>query len=226
MGAQKYVFAILISGAFACGAYAQITKTKDGYLFRAKYTAGQTMMYDSSSSHVEKGGDAKNVMVPIMFKVIAVSNGIATAKLEFGAGRLAKSSKQVTDPGSVTVHLNDNDLTALGGSSFPRHAIPIGTTWWIDRPVSPYGIGEGIDTLYRFAGISTVDGNQVAVITYQLSGFAQGSGTMMLLTSYASIYRNETILVVSSIDKFTKLRTVMTRKPLVKVKPLPSHSTR
>jgi hypothetical protein len=43
---------------------------------------------------------------------------------------------------------------------------------------------------YRFRGMKTVEGRQMAEITYALTGNAKGSGTILILASDGSLWSN------------------------------------
>ena len=47
-----------------------------------------------------------------------------------------------------------------------------------------------LNAKYKFAGLKTVDKKSVAVITYTITGSAAGSGTVLVLTSDGTLYRN------------------------------------
>jgi len=204
---------VFAAGLLACG-NSQIVKAKDGYLFRVKYSKGQVVKFDTFNSVVSKGNPAAGmtVKVSMTLSVLSVAKGVATVRLTMGAGTLANSTKQMTAPQSVTVQLDSKDSSAVGGPKFPNHPVQVGSTWTAVRPVNMGGEVKRLDAVYKFAGIKTVNGKQLAVVTYSLTGAANGSGTMMLLSTDASLYSNETLISVPGMD-IAKLRIEMKRRP-------------
>jgi len=220
---QKPLFLLLVTAGLAAGCSAQIVKSKGGgYSFRVKYTKGQTIKFDSSISMDNKGTSKSGLVVrlPITISVLNVAKGIATVNVAMGAGTIGTSSSPVVLPQSVNIQLDDRnrsgtakDTTAVG-PAMPDHPVKIGSTWTAVRPITlPGGVLKRLDAVYTFAGPHSVNGKQVAVVNYRLSGPADGSGTMMLLASDGSLFSNETLITVPSMSAISRLHISMKRRP-------------
>lgn len=189
----------LFAALAACStAEAQVTRSGAGYLFRAKYTAGETIRLSSMNqvAGVPGVGNGMRVPVQITMAVQSVANGVATIRLTLGAVKL---NNTVANPGqSVLVRLDNRNRPQGGGGGtavstvYPVRAVKVGQTWKASAPVSG-GMGmEGtLNATYRFMGVKTVSGRGVAVMNYAVSGAASGSGTLMVLTKDGTLFSNK-----------------------------------
>jgi hypothetical protein len=206
---------VLILLLLAGSASAQITKVKGGYLMRTKYTAGHVVRYQTvtTSGNVGSSANGISVKIPLTLTVLSVVKEVAKVRMDIGAGLL--NGKAFSPAHSTTVSLDALDSTKAQGAKLPPHPIQPGATWTAMRPVQlgPGGSALELDGVYHFQGIKVVDGNEVAVIVYDMKGAANGSGTMLLLTSDGSIYSNTMQIGVRAIDPTATIKIVMTRLP-------------
>jgi len=182
----------------AASANAQVTKQGAGYLLRAKYSKGQVIRFNTSNKvrgATAQPGSAIDVTIPITMRVLDVKSGIATVQLKLGEAKLGQS---VINPGqTAVVRLNSrNEGTGTAGganvaAALPAKAVKVGQTWTATAPISTgMGPSQNMKATYKFQGLKSVGGRQVAVITYSVTGFAKGNGTMRLLTSDGTIFDN------------------------------------
>ena len=184
---NRNIYLCMLAGGLLCSSVsAQITKSKAGYLFRVKYVKGQTVRLRTTNTIDNKQSpSAKAVMtVNIDIKVLSIKNGVAVTQMTMGPSML--NGAKVMNGSSTTVALDDRNQTPNSstttnlGPPLPKKPMKIGTTW---KAVTPINVGTGIQQLegnYRFIGFKTVAGRQLAVITYELTGIANGTGVMML----------------------------------------------
>jgi len=208
---------LALAGVVGC-CPAQISPAKGGgYLFRVKYTKGQTMRFQTESTVANKGSKSSGMSfkAPMTIQVLNVVKGVATVNVTKGAGTL--NGQPFGKSESVHAQLDETDSSSINGPQVPLKPIQTGGTWKAIRAVSFGGPPQNLNAVYRFQGFKTVDGHKVAVVVYSLTGAASGAGTMLLQTNDASIYSNEILISVPSVDKFSKLRILMTRLPEQKV---------
>ncbi len=208
---------LLLAGALAASSFGQIAKKGNAYTFRVKYTPGQVIKLVSETGVENQGSSAAGAKLkaPMSLKVLNVTKGIATVVIEIGAGMQGKTP--VTSPSTLTVKLDSlnrpTDKTGIPGVSMtmPEKPIKPGAAWTSILPVNIGGMVQRMEGRYVFAGIKKVDGHDVAVVTYALSGFANGTGRLMLLATDGSMYGNETHLSLSAAGSIEKIHTVVTR---------------
>ena len=212
---SKTIVSISLITALANISFGQIVKTNKGYLFHVKYTAGQTIQFDSSNSldNKNKLAAGETVNLPVSISVLSVDKGYATTRISMGAGTIGKNPKPIMSPMSVMVQVDDhNNSKSKDGNSvvtpLPTHPVQIGATWNAVRPVKLAGTLQRLDAVYQFAGPKQINGHEVAVINFRLSGAASGSGTMMLLTKDGSLYRNETFIDIG----VERVHSILNRK--------------
>ncbi len=210
---SKLICSLLVGACLAAGSYGQISKANGGYLFRIKYFPGEVLRFETLSTVDNVGNASKGVVVkvPMMMNVRSIAKGIASVDLTMGVGKLG--SAVVSEAQTVRIQLDDKDSSKFGGVSVPLKPVKIGSTWTATRPVTLGGQMKPLEAVYRFAGLKTVNGTDVAVITYSLKGVANGSGTMMLLVKDASLYSNEMLISVPGMNNIARLKTVMRRLP-------------
>ena len=218
MKLYTYAPAVSLLIGLAASSSAQVTQVGSAYRFRANYTKGTVIKFMTVNGIENKGGSApkESVNVPLSLSVLDKKNGIAKIKLTMGA---IKVGNQVMQPeNSTTFSLDDRNQTSGSdsqsvGTKFPAKTIYVGSTW---QDVRPFNIGNttaALHSTYRFAGTKKVNGKAVAVITYQLSGFAAGTGTMMVLVKDGTLYSNETRINMEGGGERSLIRVVskMTR---------------
>ncbi len=196
MNLTKIGYAIVFGVGLASISHAQITKVGSGYKFRVNYQKGQVLRFSTVSGVDNKGNSAAGttVKVPITLVVLDKKKGNSSIKLTMGAMKVGSTVVQPEQ--STLVNLDSRNRGASDqkqniGTTLPENAIQIGTSWHDSRPFNIGGSMAVLNGVYRFQGLKNSNGNQVAVITYQLSGFAQGSGTMTLLVKDGTLYTND-----------------------------------
>ena len=95
--------------------------------------------------------------------------------------------------------------------AMPEKPIKPGAVWTAILPVNMGGMIQRLDGRYVFAGMKKVDGLDVAVVTYSLTGFASGTGRLMLLTSDGSLYGNDTHISLNAAGAIERVHTVVSR---------------
>lgn len=178
-------------------AHGQVTKTKEGFLLRAKYQKGAIHKFNMQNSvGGPKGqtGVGTKFSMPITLQVLDVAKSVATVKLTMGG---VKVGDTVIRPGqSATVKLTNRNTGADGGAQnigaqLPKGAIRVGESWAAKAPVNSE-MGRGtLDARYTFRGLKTVAGKAMALITYTLSGYASGEGKMAILVADGILYSNQ-----------------------------------
>jgi len=188
----------LFTGA-ASVSYGQVTHVGNAYKLRANYAKGSVIKFMSVNGVENKGVSSPQatVKVPVTLSILNKINGVATVKLTMGAIKLGD---QVMQPENTTTFtLDPRNQTGDGkgqsvGTKFPDKTLYIGSTWEDVRPFKIGSTTSALKAVYRFAGLKKINGVPVAVITYQLQGFAAGTGTMMVLVKDGTLYSNETRL--------------------------------
>jgi hypothetical protein len=197
---KKPVLAILAAFAVMGPVAAQITRQGDGFLFRAKWTKGQTMRYNMATSMGGAQGSKSTptaMNMPMVYRVADVKGGVATVEMTIGP----MSGMKGAEPEKVSVRIDqrgrivggDERIRQMSMSSsieFPERPIRLGHTWTTDQRVQ----GMSVRSTYRFAEMKTIGGRQVAVLTFQMSGDGQGGmkisgdGTIMLRAEDGSMH--------------------------------------
>lgn len=204
----------LIALGLVQGACGQIVPGKGGYLFRVKYKMGQVLRFETTARPANKGGGFSSLTfdAPMVLTVQSVAKGIATVQIVTGPIIVGHDKNSTIPAQTATLQLDDRDASAAGGPQVPSYPVKVGSTWEAVRPVNLPGGMTRFNAVYRFAGIKSVEGRRVAVITYYLTGAAQGSGTMLLLTSDASIYSNEQTIGIPGMAKIDRLHVLTKRR--------------
>jgi len=184
----------------AVGGHAQITKVGNKYQFRMMYTVGKTistkMAMDTSINAGGSGGSmpAMKMAMPMKVKCTGKKGDVYTLVTTSGPMTMNGKPFQGAKAETVTVKANskgeivDGSASAMNFSSMklPTNPIAVGATWkgTINMPQ-----GQGaVNANYKFNGVKTVAGKQVAVIGVTMTmngpmGKMNGSGTMNLLMS-------------------------------------------
>jgi len=216
---HKFTAVSILAAGFLVVAAAQITKTAPAtYVLRAKYQKGQVIKFMTVSGIDSKSNAlaGTTLKIPITLRVLDVKKGVATVRLTMSAVVL---DGQVVQPEqSATFPLDNRNRGESGSQSIGAHLpikpIKVGGTWKSVMPVNIGGTTAALEGVYRFAGVQTVNGHLVGVITYSLSGPATGTGTLMMLASDGTMYSNETRLAVTGGGgnrALTRIHSTMTR---------------
>jgi hypothetical protein len=196
---SKAVAAVALLGLVSY-AVPQIAKSGNGYLLRMKFTKGQTIRYNMTTTVEGQGAQGMgNVTMPFSMNVKDVKGDVAT--LVYTVGPISMGGKQMDGkPQTIEMQMNSRgepvgqnaSQAPMGGVTLPKGPISVGQTWNSSMKVNqPFPME--VKTTYRLVGIKTVDGRQVADINMSMTSGGQistkGSGNMLLLLSDGSLYR-------------------------------------
>jgi hypothetical protein len=200
----KPLSVLLGAATLAALAPAQVTKSGPGYLLRVKYASGQVLRYATSNSVAGVTGQPGNLKVslPIVMRVTEVKG--PTANIRMTVGPATAGTNVLTNAQTVVMSLNSRNeakgSTAAGvGAQLPAKPVKVGDKWSAQVPIATAtGSQQRLMGTYRFQGVKSIGGRQVAVITYSVAGAAKGSGTMTLLMSDGTLWTNQMKLSLSS----------------------------
>jgi len=176
--------------AITSGSHAQVTKEGAGYRFKAKYTKGSTLKYDMTIKTTGKDipAGAGTMSMPFSLTIQDVKNGVATIRYqgEMMGNKLDQTMK-MDQYGKVVGGQSMSGINA----TFPNRVLKIGDTWKMDIPVNnPMGAGMKVNGTYKFVGLKSVGGKQVAEVGVVMSGSGgpagmklSGKGTMLILVA-------------------------------------------
>ncbi len=158
----RFFVGILVASA-AIAAPAQVQKTKSGYLFQLKFTKGQVTKIDMS---MIASSTKKAVNVQIKTKCLSVDKkGVATLEVTTPRG---SNNKPDVQQAQVDRHGKPVGQTFGGFNGtfmWPDKPIKVGQSWKGDMNLGDANMGKGTMTgTYKFEGIKTVNGKQVAAI--------------------------------------------------------------
>lgn len=174
----------------------QVVKSGDGYTLRMKYTKGQKISYETTTT-VDMAG-MQPIKAPLTMTVTDVKNGIYTLKYSVG-------SMMGSKPQDVTLKINSQGkivegsaagqaMTGLGSAQLPTKAIKIGESWKQETETPVMGSTMKMNSTYTFKGFKTVGGKQVAEIAIKMTSAGSGgvgmtgTGTMTLLASDGTLH--------------------------------------
>ena len=211
---KPYVVAVVALSVLGCIAsqrdsQAQITKSGNAYLFRMKYTKGAKYKFVLNSSvPVANKQKAASLSVPYSMTVSDVTGNVGTLAMQVGPSRVG--DKVVGPVQNVVVKLdtrgrivgNNTNPGNISGIVFPDKPVKIGDTFPVNGNAATGAAGMTITGSYKFLGIKTVGGKQVAELAITLSGTgtasSQGSGVSLLDVADGQIITatiNQTITV-------------------------------
>jgi len=211
---RKYAVLALLTPVLSASAFGQISKTAEGYVLKAKYFKGQVIRFvtdngiDSSNAEMS----ATSLKMPVILEVLRVVKGVATVRVTLGDAFMGGTKVHAAE--SATFPLDNHNRGSSGGTNvglpLPLKPVKVGARWSAVMPVNTGGRMTAMKGAYQFAGMKVFNGHQVGVITYSVSGPASGTGTMMILASDGTMYRNETRLSVTG-QATIRIRSTMTR---------------
>lgn len=190
-------FAAAIAALGLAGlATAQVTKSGDAYTFRVKYTKGQKISYETTTT-VEMAG-MQPMKAPLTMTVTDVKNGIYTLKYTVGAVMGGK-------PQDVTIKMNSQGkivegsaagqtMAGVGNAQLPTKAMKVGESWTQSTDAPVMGSKMKVNSTYTFKGIKTVGGKQVAEIAVKMNSSGgtgvgvTGTGTMTLMVADGTLH--------------------------------------
>lgn len=168
--------------------FGQVTKQGNGYLFRIKWTEGQTIRYNIESGMASgPGGKPMSMTMGIAMTVADVKAGIATVKTKVTGmgGTPQEVTSKIDSMGKMSGGGSNNPMTNSSNITYPKGPVPVGGSWTenMNMAQGPMG-GMKTTTTYRFKGLKNVGGRQFAEIALSVtaSGAAsmKGSGTVLI----------------------------------------------
>lgn len=204
-------FALVLPFAAIPSAHAQIVKKGDAYLMRQKYTKGQVIRYSLTTKTAPIGG-AKPITIPLSMKltVLEVKGNVATLKTSVDpikglTQKTQESTVKVDTTGKIVGGVQSQQMSAMNSMSvLPKKAVKVGESWTQTVAMPVPGLGNlSVRTIYKFQGVKSVGGRQVAVLGLNLVGASQsfsmkGSGTSQMLLSDGStvaLSMNQTLTI-------------------------------
>jgi hypothetical protein len=199
-----------IFAGLSSSAPCQITPSGTGYLLRVNYTKGLVLHLTTRNQVAGltgTGGPKMSFVLPITIRVLDVRSHRAKVQMKLGA--VQSKGTVLHAPQTAIMWLDnrnqpgdgdDGRVDASGGvaSQLPLRVVHVGDSWKASAPVS-LGTGEAshFDAKYTFMGIKTIEGKQVAVISYVGSGLASGKGVLTLLVKDGTVNSNFTTLTMA-----------------------------
>ncbi|MCO5295331.1 MAG: hypothetical protein M9921_00590 [Fimbriimonadaceae bacterium] len=188
----------LVFAALWTVAPAQISKKGAGYLFRIKWTKGQTAKYTMTTT-TSGGPSAMAVNMPMSLKVLSVAGGVG--EVEYNVGPASANGKPMGAAQKVVAKVDPRgkivsgatQAQQMGGNiTFPEGPVKPGGTWTGSQTVPGPGGSMTINAKYKFVGIKSVGGQSVAQIDVSMSGGGgqmqiTGSGSVFLRTADGSL---------------------------------------
>lgn len=159
---------------------AQISKQSAGYLFRNKYTAGQTNKFLMSLVSTAGGQTLLKMETPLVMKTKSVSKGIATLDVATGPAKMNGQSQGKVDRQTVKMDTRNrpvggsSNFESFGTFAFPEKAIKPGSTWKQKIDMASAVGNIKLDAVYTFVGVKTVGGKSVAEIRTTMKGNMMG----------------------------------------------------
>lgn len=214
-------FAVLVASANA-----QVTKSGNGFLFRLKYKAGQTISYNmiTEAKFPNSKVSLMKATMPMIVKIQGVKKDSAQAAFTLGPTMLTEVVDLSTNPPKTktreavkqtkaTAEIDSRNRISRSKSgatatidmfnlTFPERAIKPGMTWDAVASGQVANLGNvSAKTKYRFVGVKTINGISVAELAVELSGtqgntILTGKGTILLRTADGT-YQSSTMSVVA-----------------------------
>lgn len=200
---------ILASIGLVATATPQLTKQGAAYLFRAKYTAGQTNRYTMTMSSTMNSQAMLNMETPLVLKTVSVSKGIATVEVATGPAKMNGKSQGQVDKQTVKMDNRNrpqggqNSFESFGSFAYPEKPIAIGGKWTQKMDMGTAMGGMKLDATYTFVGVKTIGGKQVAEIKSTMKGTMMGpitgSATTYIVMADGSLH-SSTVQMVMNIN--------------------------
>lgn len=217
---HKRLSMILAAATLAALAPAQVTKSGAGYLLRVKYSPGQVIKLNSTNKIINATGQVHEDMVvglPVVMRIISVDGPIAQARMTVGPAMM--NGNAIVRGQTVVMRLNNRNQAsgaksagASVGATLPEKPVKVGQTWQAMAPISTgTGMVQKVDATYTFVGVKTLNGQGVAVVTYEMKGAARGRGTMTILQKDGTLWTNDLTMQFRTGDAPLKVISKMKR---------------
>jgi hypothetical protein len=217
---------VAMSALVVASASAQVTPSRKGYVFRAKFVKGATAKYSVKTSGAMQG--MKFVMtLPMSEKVLSVTKGGGMIAFSTGKSSLLLNGKPMSMPvpidnqkRNVALDIHGN---AINGESLqthiplPKNPILVGGTWTATSSAA-FGPGQQLDvtTVYKFVGFASIAGKKAVKLSMTQTGAggatASGSGTLWLDAADCSTLKQSGKITVSQGSLVVPTTVEVTRK--------------
>lgn len=177
---------LVASLALSAGVSAQVTKEGVGYRFKAKYAKGMVLKYDMKikSSGKEVPANAGTMNMPFSLTVKDFQKGIAT--IQYKGEMMGQKIDQTFKMDQYGKVVGGESMSSIN-ATFPNRPLKVGETWKMDIPMSnPMAAGMKMNGTYKFVGLKSVGGKQMAEIGVSMSGAGGPNG--MKLSGKGSIF--------------------------------------
>lgn len=192
---------------------AQVTKQGAGYLFRLKFSKGQSYKYQMNMSGSGQG-QTFIMRMPMTMTVVGVSGVVGTVTYKIGPVSMSVGGKTTNMPnvrtmtlkldnrGNVVSGADASQVQGMGTIGLPARPMAIGSTWSAKTKTAAGAAGQmDVQATYRFVGIERQGGINSAKISMTMTGAGQanvkGSGTMWLAVSDGALVRTDTTMTVN-----------------------------
>jgi len=207
------------------GAYAQVSRSGAGYLFRYQYQKGKTYKYAMDS--VAKNSSIK-MNVGLKFKVTVLKVGKNTSKLRYDIDSMTQNGKPIGRSQTAEVEIDrrgnvvgdSGTIQQLGNVAYPKEAIAIGKSWTRNVNSAAMGFKMNLKGTYKFGGFQTVGGKRFAILNVKMKNTGDfsvdGGGTMLVDAADGMVYSYKMTMTVGmkTSQQSVSLANVVTIKRL------------
>lgn len=198
---------ILASFGLMATAVPQLTKQGAAYLFRAKYTAGQTNRYTMTMNSTMNGQSMLLMETPLVLKTVSVAKGIATVEVATGPAKMNGKAQGQVDKQTVKMDNRNrpqggqSSFESFGSFAYPEKPIAIGGKWTQKMDMGTAMGGMKLDATYTFVAIKTLGGKQVAEIKSIMKGTMMGpitgTATTYIVLADGSLHSSSVQMVMN-----------------------------
>lgn len=208
------VATITVATLLSSVATAQVTRTGNGYLLRAKLTKGQVIRYKFSTV-TSVTGASNTIVLPIQYRVLNVVKGIS--EVEFTQGPPTMNGNAIGGADVERAKI-DSQLRAVSGKqsnisqttfvAYPAGPVKVGGTWNGYQSLAAAGSSQ-VSMTYRLAEVKKEAGKTIAVVNLSLAskGKNKMSGKGVMKIDAADGMLRSISLSVTSSDLFTGSKT-------------------
>lgn len=188
------------------GAFAQVSRSGAGYLFRYQYEKGKSYKYAMES--VAKNPSIK-MNVGLKFKVTVLKVGKNTSKLKYDIDSMTQNGKPIGRSQTAEVDIDrrgnvigdSGTIQQLGNVAYPKEAIAIGKSWTRNVNSAAMGFKMNLKGTYKFSGFKTLRGKRYAVLDVKMKNTGDfsvdGGGTMLVDAADGMVYNYQMTMTVS-----------------------------
>jgi hypothetical protein len=190
---RKSIFLAL--GLLPVLASAQVSQTKAGYVFRAKFVKGQSVFYGMTAeqlktpAQIKASGPKVSITSSLALAVLSVEKGVASVKATQGAVMMGghvfqkgASEEALLDQRMRPIGTTDPTIGPFSGM-YQERAIKLGETWSAPIQLSTGMMTGNMLVSYKLSKFAVVNGNRVAVLDTKLTGKLAGHGQTLVRVS-------------------------------------------